>query len=448
MSGSLLDLKSRSPKSLQSKNTKKLSLKINNGSPGPKVLVLEPPAAAEPLPELGRRGDAQIYMLPALAPAPGQRGRGAEDKGGALKLTVETALRPRVGERIRFRSTPVLARGSGAPAHSQSCEELGTACSPVAAGAPVTQSWVFQRSDAAGGGCRAEHAGGDATDEDGQSSFNSVLSYNDVFNGNAYPGEPLCVIAPGLFLYSEPTIEQVLQFDLVINVAKEIADFTSQIPEGSRTQYYHFKWSHTSKICSNLEEITALIHSAICEGKRVLVHCQCGVSRSASLIVAYIMRYRSMPLNEAYNYLKNVAKDISPNMSLIFQLMEWGEQLKSKDAVDSSCSPASSSPSSVVSETLPESQPPSCRPGRAAGNSKSSFSIPDMSSDLSPENTPRTPMDFLNASSLSEKYHQTAEQSEPSKHDPLQLGSELCMKCSVVLDTFSQPSAEVVDKNW
>ncbi|AAS51675.1 ADL245Wp [Eremothecium gossypii ATCC 10895] len=436
MSGSLLDLKSRSPKSLQSKNRKKLSLKISNGSPGPKVMMLEPPA------EVAGRGDAQIYTLPALAPAPGQRGRGAEDKGGALKLTVETALRPRGEERIRFRPPPMLARG-GVPAYLQDCEELG-ACTPVPADAPLTRSWVFRRGGAAGG-CRVENAGCDGADEDDEGTLHSALRYNDVLNGNAYPGEPLCVLVPGLFLYSEPTIEQVLQFDVVVNVAKEITDFTSQIPEGSGTQYYHFKWSHTSKICSNLEELTALIHTALCDGKRVLVHCQCGVSRSASLIVAYIMRYRSMPLNDAYNYLKNVAKDISPNMSLIFQLMEWGEQLKSKDG-HSSCSPASCSLSSLASENLSE-QPRSCRPRSAVGP-KSAFSSPDISSDLSPENTPRTPMEFLNAPSLSQKYPQTAEQSEPSKHDPLQLGSELCMKCSVVLDTFSQPSAEVVDKNW
>lgn len=71
------------------------------------------------------------------------------------------------------------------------------------------------------------------------------------------------------------------------------------------------------------------MHTAVTKGKKILVHCQCGVSRSASLIVGYMMRYENLALNDAYAKLKEIAKDISPNMGLIFQLMEWNDMLPS-----------------------------------------------------------------------------------------------------------------------
>lgn len=66
------------------------------------------------------------------------------------------------------------------------------------------------------------------------------------------------------------------------------------------------------------------------EGKRILVHCQCGVSRSASLVVAFVMKERSWDLNQAYAFVKRKAPAISPNMGLIFQLMEWGRILNNQ----------------------------------------------------------------------------------------------------------------------
>lgn len=158
----------------------------------------------------------------------------------------------------------------------------------------------------------------------------------DTHKMNAYPNGPLCVLEPNLFLYSEPTLQQVTGFDLVINVARELTppmlkDATSlentslQHYTHDSTEYYYVPWTHTSKLCPDLPLLTQLMLAALKRDKRVLIHCQCGVSRSASLIVACLMKLHHIPLNDAYTMLKEKAPDISPNMSLIFSLMEWGE---------------------------------------------------------------------------------------------------------------------------
>ncbi|KAJ1886824.1 hypothetical protein LPJ71_008926, partial [Coemansia sp. S17] len=74
-------------------------------------------------------------------------------------------------------------------------------------------------------------------------------------------------------------------------------------------------------------ECFAFIDSARTRHQGVLVHCQLGVSRSASLVIAYVMRTMAMAFGPAYEYVRLRAPCISPNLSLIAQLSEYGELL-------------------------------------------------------------------------------------------------------------------------
>ncbi|KAK0560960.1 tyrosine/serine/threonine protein phosphatase, partial [Tilletia horrida] len=66
----------------------------------------------------------------------------------------------------------------------------------------------------------------------------------------------------------------------------------------------------------------------------VLVHCQCGVSRSATLVIAFVMQAAALMygyeglgsltgMHDCYNLVKDKSASISPNCSLIYQLVEW-----------------------------------------------------------------------------------------------------------------------------
>lgn len=162
-------------------------------------------------------------------------------------------------------------------------------------------------------------------------------SYSESYREKYYPSGPLLVVPPFIYLYSEPSLKEVMDYDVIINVAKEITNYKEQLPLSKQGCYYHFTWSHTSQITKNLPQLTELIQNAYASKKKVLIHCQCGVSRSASLIVAYMMRYDKLSLNEAYNKLKSVAREISPNMSLLFQLMEWEDWLNNCDSINDNC---------------------------------------------------------------------------------------------------------------
>lgn len=52
----------------------------------------------------------------------------------------------------------------------------------------------------------------------------------------------------------------------------------------------------------------------------VLVHCQLGKSRSASIVISYLIKEMNMSFNESYKFLKEKRKNISPNNGFIMKL--------------------------------------------------------------------------------------------------------------------------------
>ncbi|CAJ0627020.1 5593_t:CDS:2 [Entrophospora sp. SA101] len=94
-------------------------------------------------------------------------------------------------------------------------------------------------------------------------------------------------------------------------------------------KYKKFFWTHNQEnLISDFDSAFAFINEARSAGKSILVHCQCGVSRSASLIIGYVMEANSMNLNQAYEFVKNRSPYISPNMSLVYQLVDFEKTLK------------------------------------------------------------------------------------------------------------------------
>ncbi|CAG9333090.1 MKP2_3 [Blepharisma stoltei] len=79
----------------------------------------------------------------------------------------------------------------------------------------------------------------------------------------------------------------------------------------------------TSHISSHFKECLDWIKTAISNGGVVLVHCFAGVSRSSTIIIAYLMRYHNMNLKEAILYAKSKRPWINPNFGFMGQLRRY-----------------------------------------------------------------------------------------------------------------------------
>lgn len=199
----------------------------------------------------------------------------------------------------------------------------------------------------------------------------------------AYPDGPVCIYPPNVFLYLEPNDFEASNFDVVINVAREvlnpfdaaeappaeepktkdigvqvnligeplsqlrrgpIAEPPTAISEKSfasafgslatakaakpKPEYIHVPWEHNTKVSVELLRLCELIDDRVQHGKRVLVHCQCGVSRSASLIIAYgLYKNPELSHNEAYEAVKDRSRWINPNMHFIFEIHAFKQML-------------------------------------------------------------------------------------------------------------------------
>lgn len=78
-----------------------------------------------------------------------------------------------------------------------------------------------------------------------------------------------------------------------------------------------------------LYPICTWIEKARLAGGRVLVHCRVGVSRSATVTIAYVMQHLGLSLVEAYLVVRSrrLSVLIQPNMRLLYNLLGWEVRL-------------------------------------------------------------------------------------------------------------------------
>jgi predicted protein tyrosine phosphatase len=81
--------------------------------------------------------------------------------------------------------------------------------------------------------------------------------------------------------------------------------------------------SQILNINNSLNITIDIMKQYINENKGVLVHCRAGVSRSASVVIAYLMKYYNMSFKDAYSYLITKRPIVNPNTGFITQLMNF-----------------------------------------------------------------------------------------------------------------------------
>lgn len=84
----------------------------------------------------------------------------------------------------------------------------------------------------------------------------------------------------------------------------------------------------STKLSIYFKEAGEFIRNAIVEGKNVLVHCFAGVSRSSTIVIAYLIRYHNMEPNAGVCYVKSKRPWINPNYGFLAQLKRYSAFLK------------------------------------------------------------------------------------------------------------------------
>lgn len=123
-----------------------------------------------------------------------------------------------------------------------------------------------------------------------------------------FPG--ISEILPSLYLCGAgvaiPIFLEKLGITCVINAAPELPD--TPLPDLSRPLYLQIPVLDKGDINISLyfDEVADLIEEVRQTDGKCMVHCVAGVSRSASLCLAYLMKYTKMSLKEAFELVRSV----------------------------------------------------------------------------------------------------------------------------------------------
>lgn len=116
----------------------------------------------------------------------------------------------------------------------------------------------------------------------------------------------------------------------ILNVTSEASE-CQHLPEFAYQQI-SVEDSHEVNMLQHLPRAFAFIEEARHSDGKVLVHCHAGMSRSVTVIIAYLMKYHDHTLNSAYDHVKKQKSNISPNFSFLKQLLEFEGSLRPSPA--------------------------------------------------------------------------------------------------------------------
>jgi len=102
-------------------------------------------------------------------------------------------------------------------------------------------------------------------------------------------------------------------------------------PESVKKMYVRLVDTDSSDIAAHFDSAAQFINDEIKAGGRVLVHCAAGISRSATLVLAYLMRYGNYDLRKAFNLVKSVRRVVRPNNGFFQNLIDYERSLLGAD---------------------------------------------------------------------------------------------------------------------
>lgn len=110
----------------------------------------------------------------------------------------------------------------------------------------------------------------------------------------------------------------------VICVAKNIV-----VRPNSDVKIYNYELEDTCDcdISVYFDEISDIIHKE----KIVLVNCAAGISRSSTIVIAYIMKYYKLNLKHAFLHVQNRRRQICPNKNFLRCLFDYETKLYGKN---------------------------------------------------------------------------------------------------------------------
>jgi len=170
-----------------------------------------------------------------------------------------------------------------------------------------------------------------------QEDRNSNVAYWSKLTGfvvDLVPDHSIDLIVPRLFLSGDDaaTNKEILDSKNITHVI----NLTSNVKNKFEPEIKYLKISiydlPTVNIMEHFKSSYGFIENALNENEKnsVLVHCNAGISRSSTIVIAYLMQKKIFPFyHDAYDYVKSKRSKICPNHGFVKQLINLQIQINS-----------------------------------------------------------------------------------------------------------------------
>lgn len=109
----------------------------------------------------------------------------------------------------------------------------------------------------------------------------------------------------------------VFRISCILNVTAEIDNF---FPDMFRYMNIPVIDNEETDLLRYFNDSYRFISQALKEDKNVLVHCKMGISRSATIVIAYVMKTRNWDLTRSLEHVKKRRTCVKPNPHFMKQL--------------------------------------------------------------------------------------------------------------------------------
>ena len=144
--------------------------------------------------------------------------------------------------------------------------------------------------------------------------------------------EPFHVITPRIALGSRPRPEQVAALkDLGVThvvscLPEEDREAVAFLRDDFEALFLPLRDHLDEDLAAHLPRFSAFA-AGLGRGERALVHCEVGVSRSASLVIAHVMQSERLRFYEAFRHVRERRAQVLPNIGFASQLQRLEREL-------------------------------------------------------------------------------------------------------------------------
>ncbi|KAL4511925.1 hypothetical protein ABPG72_012770 [Tetrahymena utriculariae] len=152
----------------------------------------------------------------------------------------------------------------------------------------------------------------------GIKKWDEIIAPNEQGVGGLYLGQLEFVYSDKIEKMKIGAVISIIGYTVTIDSSRNVKHLFIQLDDDEDEQINKYFQMTYDFIHENLKKTN------------VFVHCQMGISRSSSIVIAYLMKEKGMNFLDTLNFVRSKRECINPNEGFVSQLIEYSKELQNQ----------------------------------------------------------------------------------------------------------------------